>query len=40
MCEAKVERDDVETFYIPVNDIAGNRFNKSCYIVMLGAYIE
>lgn len=37
----KVNRDDIEVYYIPANDIAANcGLDKDSNLVMLGAYLE
>jgi len=41
LIDRKVERDDVETYYFPVNEIAADCGNaKAANMVMLGAYIK
>jgi 2-oxoglutarate ferredoxin oxidoreductase subunit gamma len=41
LVERKVERDDIEVFYIPVNDMAVELGNaKVANMIMLGAYLE
>lgn len=41
LVDQKVTRSDIEAFYIPANEIAGNLGNfKAANMVMLGAYLE
>ncbi|SKC35656.1 2-oxoacid:acceptor oxidoreductase family protein [Maledivibacter halophilus] len=41
LIEKKPERDDIKTYYIPANEIAGEVGNgKVANMVMLGAYLE
>ena len=41
LIDRKVERDDVEVFYYPVNNVAADCGNlKAANMVMLGAYIQ
>jgi 2-oxoglutarate ferredoxin oxidoreductase subunit gamma len=41
LIEQKVQRDDIEVYYIPANDIASDLGNpKVANMIMLGAYLE